>query len=188
MSVAATGELRLPRADGSLERFVPGEPTVFERPRAPLRSRVFLAATHVVADPLAPGDSVGAAIDWEATLAYRRHIWSWGLGVAEAMDTAQRGMGVGWEQARELIARSAAAARESGGLLAAGAGTDQLPGGAGGLARRDPRRLPRAVRVRRGAGLPTDRHGEPRARGGRDRAGGLSERLRRSCSSAPAGP
>jgi Protein of unknown function (DUF993) len=127
VSVAATGELLLPRADGSLERFVPGEPTLFERPQAPLRTRVFLAATHVVADPLAPGDSVGAAIDWEATLAYRRHVWSWGLGVAEAMDTAQRGMGVGWEEARELIARSAAAARESGGLLAAGAGTDQLP-------------------------------------------------------------
>jgi Protein of unknown function (DUF993) len=129
VSVAATGELRLPRADGSLERFVPGEATLFERPHAPLRSRVFFAATHVVADPLAPGDSVGAAIDWEATLAYRRHIWSWGLGVAETMDTAQRGMGLGWEEARELIARSAAAARESGGLLAAGAGTDQLPAG-----------------------------------------------------------
>jgi hypothetical protein len=80
-----------------------------------------------VADPLAAGDSVGAAIDWDATLAYRRHLWSWGLGVAEAMDTAQRGMGLGWAEARELIARSAAAAREpGGGRLAAGAGTDQL--------------------------------------------------------------
>ena len=101
----------------------------FERPREPLRSRTFIAAAHVVADPLAGGDSAGAAIDWEATLAYRRHLWSWGLGVAEAMDTAQRGMGLGWPEARELIARSAAAARESGGQLAAGAGTDQLPAG-----------------------------------------------------------
>jgi hypothetical protein len=126
VSVSSAAEVLLPRADGSLELFVPGEPAEFERPREPLRSRVFLAAAHVVADPLAGGDSVGAAIDWDATLAYRRHLWSWCLGVAEAMDTAQRGMGVGWHQARELIARSAAAARESGGRLAAGAGTDQL--------------------------------------------------------------
>jgi Protein of unknown function (DUF993) len=129
VSVSSAAEVLLPLADGSLEAFRPGEPAVFERPRARLRSRVFLAAAHVVADPLAGGDSVGAAIDWDATLAYRRHLWSWGLGVAEAMDTAQRGMGVGWEEARELIARSAAAARESGGQLAAGAGTDQLPPG-----------------------------------------------------------
>jgi hypothetical protein len=129
VSVSSAQALLLPRADGSLERYVPGEPIPFARPREPLRSRVFLAAAHVVADPLAGGDSVAAAIDWEATLAYRRHLWSWGLGVAEAMDTAQRGMGLGWPEARELIARSAAAARESGGRLAAGAGTDQLPAG-----------------------------------------------------------
>jgi hypothetical protein len=129
VSVSSAQALLLPRADGSLERYVPGEPVPFERPREPLRSRVFLAAAHVVADPLAGGDSVAAAIDWEATLTYRRHLWSWGLGVAEAMDTAQRGMGLGWPEARELIARSAAAARESGGRLAAGAGTDQLPAG-----------------------------------------------------------
>jgi hypothetical protein len=81
----------------------------------------------VVADPLANGDSAGCALDWEATLAYRRHLWSWGLGVAEAMDTAQRGVGLGWDEARELIRRSAAEARACGGRLAAGAGTDQLP-------------------------------------------------------------
>jgi hypothetical protein len=129
VSVSSAHALLLPRPDGSLERYFPGEPGRFERPREPLRSRVFLAAAHVVADPLAGGDSVGAAIDWDATLAYRRHLWSWGLGVAEAMDTAQRGMGLGWPEARELIARSAAAARESGGRIAAGAGTDQLPAG-----------------------------------------------------------
>ncbi len=127
MSVAARGELRLPAADGSLERFLPGEPATFERPAGPPSSRVFYAAAHVVADPLASTESAGAALDWEATLAYRRHLWSWGLGVAEAMDTAQRGMGLGWEEARELISRSAAEARACGGLLAAGAGTDQLP-------------------------------------------------------------
>ena len=129
MSVSSAAALLLPRADGSLERFVPGPPAHFERPREPLRSRTFLAAAHVVADPLAGGDSAAAAIDWDATLGYRRHLWSWGLGVAEAMDTAQRGMGLGWPEARELIKRSAAAARESGGRLAAGAGTDQLPAG-----------------------------------------------------------
>ena len=129
MSVSSTAALLLPRAGGSLEQFVPGEPAEFERPRTPLRSRTFIAAAHVVADPLAGGESAGAAIDWDETLAYRRHLWSWGLGVAEAMDTAQRGMGLGWPEARELIARSAAAARESGGRLAAGAGTDQLGAG-----------------------------------------------------------
>jgi Protein of unknown function (DUF993) len=129
VSVSSTATLLLPRADGSIEQFVPGEAAEFERPRTPLRSRAFLAAAHVVADPLAGGESAGAAIDWDETLAYRRHLWSWGLGVAEAMDTAQRGMGLGWPDARELIARSAAAARESGGRLAAGAGTDQLAAG-----------------------------------------------------------
>jgi Protein of unknown function (DUF993) len=129
VSVTAAGELLLPVAGGSLERFTPGEPSSFERPTAPPSSRVFYAAAHVVADPLADGDSAGAALDWEATLAYRRHLWSWGHGVAEAMDTAQRGMGLGWKEARELIGRSAAEARACGGRLAAGAGTDQLPAG-----------------------------------------------------------
>jgi Protein of unknown function (DUF993) len=130
MSVSAAAALLLPRSDGTLERYTPREPAEFERPRAPLGSRSFLAAAHVVADPLARGESVEAAIDWGATLAYRRHLWSWGLGVAEAMDTAQRGMGLGWPEARELIARSAAAARApGGGRLAAGAGTDQLAAG-----------------------------------------------------------
>ena len=96
----------------------------------PARSRMAYAAAHVVADPLADNVPGGPAVlDWDATLAFRRHLWRHGLGVAEAMDTAQRGMGLGWPDARELIARSAAAARESGGRLAAGAGTDQLPPG-----------------------------------------------------------
>ena len=82
MSVAATGELLLPVEGGTLERFAAGEPEAFERPSTPPSSRVFYAAAHVVADPLASGDSVGSALDWEATLAYRRHLWSWGLGVA----------------------------------------------------------------------------------------------------------
>ena len=87
----------------------------------PITSRVAYAAAHVVCDPQSPTD-----IDWEATLAYRRYLWSLGLGVAEAMDTAQRGMGLDWPQARELIRRSLAEARGAGGLIACGAGTDQI--------------------------------------------------------------
>jgi hypothetical protein len=118
VTVATTEPLRLPRAGGVLEPYAPGEPRAFPVSGTPPRSRVALAAAHVVADPLGePG-----ALDWEATLAFRRHLWAHGLGVAEAMDTAQRGMGLGWDVARELIARSASEAPE--GLLAAGAGTD----------------------------------------------------------------
>jgi hypothetical protein len=93
-------------------------------------SRTAYAAAHVVADPdggNAPG--APAAVDWDATLAFRRHLWSLGLGVADAMDTAQRGMGLDWAATSELIARSGAEARAVGGLLACGAGTDHLPAG-----------------------------------------------------------
>src|SRR6266705_5763363 len=89
--------------------------------RPVITSRVAYAAAHVVCDPQSPTE-----IDWEATLAYRRYLWSLGLGVAEAMDTAQRGMGLDWPQARELIRRSLAEAHAAGGLIACGAGTDQL--------------------------------------------------------------
>ncbi|MFF0625387.1 dihydrodipicolinate synthase family protein [Streptomyces sp. NPDC004296] len=94
----------------------------------PLRSRRVFAAAHVVADPHADTTPDGpAALDWDATLAFRRHLWAHGLGVAEAMDTAQRGMGLDWAGAAELIRRSAAEARAVGGRLACGTGTDQLP-------------------------------------------------------------
>ena len=86
-----------------------------------MSSRVVFAAAHVVADP----DDV-TRLDWDATMAFRRHLWQSGLGVAEAMDTAQRGMGLDWPTAAELIKRSAAEA--DGGLIACGAGTDQLAG------------------------------------------------------------
>lgn len=95
---------------------------------APLASRTVFSAAHVVADPYAdisPDDP--AAVDWDATLAFRRHLWSHGLGVAEAMDTAQRGMGLDWAGAAELIRRSAAEAKAVGGRIACGVGTDQLP-------------------------------------------------------------
>ncbi|HEY3683869.1 MAG TPA: DUF993 family protein, partial [Streptosporangiaceae bacterium] len=106
-----------------------GATRVFPASPVPAASRVAYAAAHVVADPL--GD--GAALDWEATLAFRRHLWSHGLGVAEAMDTAQRGMGLGWPETRELIARTGAAARADGGRLVCGAGTDQLSPGPASL-------------------------------------------------------
>nr|WP_235017636.1 dihydrodipicolinate synthase family protein [Thermomonospora echinospora] len=105
----------------------PGEPRAHPRPSSPLTSRIAYAAAHVVADPFAdntPGSP--AAVDWEATLAFRRHLWAYGLGVAEAMDTAQRGMGLDWPAARELIGRSGAEARACGGRIVCGAGTDQL--------------------------------------------------------------
>ncbi|MEV6492491.1 dihydrodipicolinate synthase family protein [Actinoplanes sp. NPDC051633] len=106
----------------------------FAAPSARFTSRIGYAAAHVVADPRAenvPG--APPVLDWEATLAFRRHLWSYGFGVAEAMDTAQRGMGLDYPQARELIRRSAAEARAAGGSIVAGVATDQLPPGAATL-------------------------------------------------------
>jgi hypothetical protein len=89
-------------------------------------SRVAYSAAHVVADPFRTAADRPAALDWDATLAFRRHLWSHGLGVAEAMDTAQRGMGLDWAGAAELIRRSSAEARAEGGRIVCGVGTDQL--------------------------------------------------------------
>ncbi|UYQ62205.1 dihydrodipicolinate synthase family protein [Streptomyces peucetius] len=121
--------IRLPRADGSLAAYEPrAEPLGFTS-IAPLTSRTVFSAAHVVADPYADtGPDSPAAVDWDATLAFRRHLWSHGLGVAEAMDTAQRGMGLDWACAAELIRRSAAEAKAVGGAIACGVGTDQLTG------------------------------------------------------------
>lgn len=121
--------MKLPRADGSLVEYTPTLreplPVLGTEPR----SRVCFAAAHVVADPLAGGDPTGPAqLDWEATLAFRRHLWAHGLRVAEAMDTAQRGMGLDWAATRELIRRSVREAAAVDGKLACGAGTDQLTG------------------------------------------------------------
>src|SRR6202020_2527031 len=91
-------------------------------------NRVAFSAAHVVADPLADIDPwLTAAVDWEKTIAFREHIWDLGLGVAEAMDTAQRGMGLDWPTSLELIQRSVRAAKAKGGALVfSGAGTDHL--------------------------------------------------------------
>ena len=125
----ATGQLALPKPDGSLEAYTPGAPSPWPSKAQPARSRVAFAAAHVVVDPLARAEPwLEAAIDWEATLAYRRHLWDLGLSVAEAMDTAQRGMGLDWPASRELIRRALTEARavEAAERIASGAGTDHL--------------------------------------------------------------
>src|SRR5947207_7944416 len=120
--------IKLPTADGAIEDYAVREPKQFEKPKRPF-TRKALAAAHVVADPLSSKEPwLDAAIDWDATLAYRRHLWSWGFGIAEAMDTAQRGMGLDWRNSLELIGRSVDAAKDvAGALVASGAGTDHLP-------------------------------------------------------------
>jgi hypothetical protein len=124
--------LRLPRPDGRLETYTPRAPTPFPPSTAPIRSRIGYAAVHVVADPFADIDpTLQVALDWDATLAYRRYIWSLGLAVAEAMDTSQRGMGFAWATAKDLIRRTVPEARAiPGARLASGAGTDHLEPGA----------------------------------------------------------
>src|SRR5215475_5188427 len=123
--------LRLPSADGTLKTYTPRPPREFPTSTVPIRSRTGYAAVHVVADPLAAIDpTLHVALDWDATLAYRRYVWSLGLAVAEAMDTSQRGMGFAWSTARELIRRTVAEARTTpGAVLASGAGTDHLEPG-----------------------------------------------------------
>jgi hypothetical protein len=106
------------------------EPGRFEKPRKPF-ARKALAAAHVVADPRSTKEPwLDAAIDWDATIAYRRHLWSWGFGVAEAMDTAQRGMGLDWANSLSLIEKSVKESRDfPGAVVASGAGTDHLAAG-----------------------------------------------------------
>ena len=123
--------LRLPRADGTLKTYTLSGRTPISGAPGPIASRIGMAAVHVVADPLAPiNPTLDVALDWEATLAFRRHVWSLGLAVAEAMDTSQRGMGFPWSSAKELITRSVAEARTiPGAVIASGAGTDDLAPG-----------------------------------------------------------
>ncbi|WP_328464332.1 dihydrodipicolinate synthase family protein [Streptomyces sp. NBC_00448] len=118
----------LPDVSGEPRAYQPRTGSVVHSAGLPLRSRVVYSAAHVVADPLRTAADAPAAVDWDATLAFRRHLWSHGLGVAEAMDTAQRGMGLDWPVAAELIRRSSAEARGVGGRIACGVGTDQLAG------------------------------------------------------------
>jgi hypothetical protein len=120
--------LNLPRADGTLERYTLSGRAAWQAPARPAFDRIAYSAAHVVADPLAAVDPwLDAALDWDATIAYRQRLWRLGLGVAEAMDTAQRGMGLDWPTSLELIRRSLDAARDApGALVASGCGTDHL--------------------------------------------------------------
>ena len=114
--------IKLPAARGTREDYAVREPKSFRRPSKPFTRRA-LAAAHVVADPLSSkAPWLEPAIDWEATIAYREHLWSWGLGIAEAMDTAQRGMGLDWPGSLELIRRTLDAAKGvTGAFVASGA-------------------------------------------------------------------
>jgi uncharacterized protein DUF993 len=121
--------INLPQANGTLQAYTLREAPIFAKPGR-LESRIIYAAAHVVADPLGENClGAPAVLDWEATLAFRHHLWSLGLGVAEAMDTAQRGMGLDWTTTKELIRRSAADAKLTQNPIACGAGTDQLSAG-----------------------------------------------------------
>jgi hypothetical protein len=120
--------IELPGTDGRSHTYTPRPDPLPVTTGAPFAARTVFSAAHVVADPYADvSPDSPAAVDWDATLAFRRHLWSHGLGVAEAMDTAQRGMGLDWVGAAELIRRSSAEAKAVGGLIACGVGTDQLP-------------------------------------------------------------
>src|SRR5471030_1848343 len=119
--------INLPAAGGTFEDYSVREPKVFAKPSQPF-TRKALGAAHIVADPLSAKEPwLDAAIDWDQTIAYRRHLWSYGLGVAEAMDTSQRGMGLDWPNALELIRLSVEAARDiAGAVVFSGVGTDKL--------------------------------------------------------------
>ncbi len=123
--------LALPTADGRLANYslhsVQAAQPALPRVAASF-NRIAYSAAHVVADPMAAIDPwLECAVDWDSTIEYRRHLWSLGLGVAEAMDTAQRGMGLDWPTSFELIRHSLDAAKDfPGALVASGCGTDHL--------------------------------------------------------------
>ena len=126
-------KINLPAADGPLETFVLSEPRAYPDKAQAAFNRVAFSAAHVVADARAAVDPwIDSALDWEQTLAYREYLWGLGLGVAEAMDTAQRGMGLDWPTSLELITRSVKAARAwekregRPALIFSGCGTDHL--------------------------------------------------------------
>lgn len=121
--------INLPNPDRSITPYtLTGTPIPFVKHKASDFNRIAYSAAHVVADPLANNDPwLTPAIDWDTTLKFRHRMWDLGLGVAEAMDTAQRGMGLGWTEAQELIRRAQAEARtRDDALIAYGAGTDHL--------------------------------------------------------------
>jgi len=123
-----TQRIQLPNAHGQLEAYaLVGTAPV--KPKLGVRfNRIAYSAAHVVSNPLTPHEPwLDCAVDWDATIAYRKHLWKLGLGVAEAMDTAQRGMGLDWPTSLTLIERSMDASKDvPGAFLASGCGTDHL--------------------------------------------------------------
>ena len=127
-SLMSSHQLKLPLANRGIESYRLASSRTFPAKLQGTLNRVAFSAAHVVADPLADADPwLTSAIDWDRTIAFREHIWDLGLGVAEAMDTAQRGMGLDWPTSLELIRRSVKAAKARGNALVfSGAGTDHL--------------------------------------------------------------
>ncbi|AFT86118.1 dihydrodipicolinate synthase family protein [Paraburkholderia phenoliruptrix] len=122
-------QIKLPAPDGALVDYrLTGTPLQVVKPTAPF-NRIAYSAAHVVADPLRSGElGQACTIDWERTIEYRRYLLEQGLGIAEAMDTAQRGMGLSWESAKDLIVRTLNETRDiPGARIASGCGTDHLP-------------------------------------------------------------
>lgn len=119
--------LKLPKADRSIETYCLAASRTFPAKLEGPLNRIAFSAVHTVADPFADNDPwLSVAVDWDKTIAFREHVWDLGLGVAEAMDTAQRGMGLDWPTSLELITRSVAAAKRRNALVFSGAGTDHL--------------------------------------------------------------
>lgn len=119
--------LKLPKADRSIETYRLAASRTFPAKLEGPLNRIAFSAVHTVADPFADNDPwLSVAVDWDKTIAFREHVWDLGLGVAEAMDTAQRGMGLDWPTSLELITRSVGAAKRRNALVFSGAGTDHL--------------------------------------------------------------
>ena len=115
--------VKLVRRDGLIYDYTVSHEPLRPNPQASFVTRIAFAAAHVVVDPLRTAKPLtDPVIDWDATLAYREYLWSLGFGVAEAMDTAQRGMGLSWPVSLELIQRSTLAAKALGAVVASGAG------------------------------------------------------------------
>lgn len=128
MTILTATTIRLPRPDGTIASYTMRQPTTFEKHPKPFTSRKVYAAAHVVADirgDYQPG--AHAPVDWESTIGFRKYLFSYGIGIAEGMDTSERGPdGLDWTQAKTLIRYGNEAAREAGAAIVSGAGTDQL--------------------------------------------------------------
>ncbi|MCG2667434.1 dihydrodipicolinate synthase family protein [Bradyrhizobium sp. GCM10023182] len=119
--------LKLPKADRTIETYRLAASRTFPAKLEGPLNRIAFSAVHTVADPFANNDPwLSVAVDWDKTIAFREHVWDLGLGVAEAMDTAQRGMGLDWPTSLELITRTVSAAKRRNALVFSGAGTDHL--------------------------------------------------------------